>query len=83
MCVGRAIPVAVSGHPVVLVDRHLLYLLYASLRIGSFGRFRTGMRGLSFPVDSPLNRSQKAADRCLVGGPFPWAERRGGLHRLY
>jgi hypothetical protein len=22
--------------------------LYASLRIGSFGRFRTGMRGLSF-----------------------------------
>ena len=34
----RARPVAVSGYPVMLVDRHVSYLLYASFRIGSFAR---------------------------------------------
>jgi hypothetical protein len=54
----RAIPVALSGHPVVLMDRHRLFLpvcVFTYLFVRPVQHRLAGL--LSFPVDSALNRS--------------------------
>jgi hypothetical protein len=57
--------------------------LYASLRLGSFGRSAREEGACSVSVDSASNRSRRTAGRCAVDGPPPWIERGGAQHRLY
>lgn len=61
----RAVPAAISGHPVVLVDRHGLCLLCASVRVSSYS-------GPGCRAGHPRLRTDsqpKSSDRCVVGGP--------------
>ena len=71
---SATVPVAVGGHPVVLVDRHLLYLPYASLGLCSFGRSRRWAPSSMTSIQRRITAGQ-AAGRCAVIGPPP--DRRG------
>ncbi|AGP63050.1 hypothetical protein OEM_15150 [Mycobacterium intracellulare subsp. yongonense 05-1390] len=83
----RALPVALGGHPVMLVDCHLLCLpWYASLRLGSYGR--SPPEGGHSPVllDAAwfsVESQPGNGGRCVVGDRPDGAERCDGLHRLY
>ena len=81
----RAVPVAVGGHPVVLVDRHLLYLPYASLGLCSFGRSRRWAPASMTSIQRRITAGQRLAGVLSKARPLDRdvPERRGGLHRLY